>query len=73
VIGGISGGAAATYLTYRAAQSPVITKVNDQVIDAEHPASELLVRNRRGDRVKLTLIRNGKGDDRRLTLGQPPQ
>jgi hypothetical protein len=43
VIGGISGGAAATYLTYRAAQSPVITKVNDRVIDAEHPPSELLV------------------------------
>jgi hypothetical protein len=40
VIGGISGGAAATYLAYRAAQSPVITKVNDQVIDAEHPPSE---------------------------------
>jgi len=51
----------------------IITKVNDQVIDADHPLSSLLVRNRPGDKVKLTLIRNGKEMTVDVTLGQPPQ
>ena len=51
----------------------IITKVNDQVIDADHPLSSLLVKNRPGDRVKLTRIRNGKEMTVDVTLGQPPQ
>ena len=51
----------------------IITKVNDQVIDADHPLSSLLVKNRPGDKVKLTLIRTGKEMTVDVTLGQPPQ
>ena len=51
----------------------IITKVNDQVIDADHPLSNLLVKNRPGDKVKVTLIRSGKEMTVDVTLGQPPQ
>jgi 2-alkenal reductase len=51
----------------------IITKVNDQVIDADHPLSSLLVKNRPGDKVKLTLIRSGREMTVDVTLGQPPQ
>jgi S1-C subfamily serine protease len=51
----------------------IITKVNDQVIDADHPLSSLLIKNRPGDKVKLTLIRSGKEMAVDVTLGQPPQ
>src|SRR5438093_33164 len=51
----------------------IITKVNDQVIDADHPLSSLLVKNRPGDKVKLTLIRSGKEMTVDVSLGQPPQ
>jgi 2-alkenal reductase len=51
----------------------IITKVNDQAIDAKHPLSSLLVKNRPGDKVKLTLIRGGKEMTADVTLGQPPQ
>ena len=51
----------------------IITKVNDQVVDADHPLSSLLVKNRSGDKVKLTLIRSGKEMTVDVTLGQPPQ
>ena len=51
----------------------IITKVSDQVIDADHPLSSLLVKNRPGDKVKLTLIRSGKEMTVDVTLGQPPQ
>jgi 2-alkenal reductase len=51
----------------------IITRVIDQVIDANHPLSSLLVKNRPGDKVKLTLIRSGKEMTVEVTLGQPPQ
>jgi len=51
----------------------IITKVNDQVVDAGHPLSSLLIKNRPGDKVKLTLIRAGKEMTVDVTLGQPPQ
>jgi S1-C subfamily serine protease len=51
----------------------IITKVNDQVVNADHPLSSLLVKNRPGDKVKLTLIRNAKEMTVDVTLGQPPQ
>jgi len=51
----------------------IITKVNDQVIDADHPLSSLLVKNRPGDKVKLTLMRSGREMTVDVTLGQPPQ
>ena len=51
----------------------IITKVNDQAVDADHPLSSLLVKNRPGDKVRLTLIRSGKEMTVDVTLGQPPQ
>jgi S1-C subfamily serine protease len=51
----------------------VITKANDQVIEVDHPLSNLLIKNRPGDKVKLTLIRSGKEMTVDVTLGQPPQ
>ena len=49
----------------------IITKVNDQPIDAAHPLQTLLVRFRPGDRVKLTFFRDGKEQSVDVTLGQP--
>lgn len=49
----------------------IITKVNDQVIDAEHPLQTVMVKFRPGDRVKLTFIRDGREQTVDLTLGQP--
>lgn len=49
----------------------IITKVNDQVLDAEHPLPSVMVKFRPGDRVKLTFIRDGKDQTVDVTLGQP--
>ena len=49
----------------------IVTKVNDQAIDAEHPLPSVMVKFRPGDRVKLTFIREGKEQTVDLTLGQP--
>jgi S1-C subfamily serine protease len=49
----------------------IITKVNDQAIDAEHPLQSVMVKFRPGDRVKLTFIRDGKEQTVDVTLGQP--
>ena len=49
----------------------IITKVNDQMIDPQHPLQSVMVRFRPGDKVKLTLIRDGKAQTVDLTLGQP--
>jgi 2-alkenal reductase len=49
----------------------IIAKVNDQVIDAEHPLQSLMVKFRPGDRVKLTFIRDAKEQTVDVTLGQP--
>jgi serine protease Do len=49
----------------------IITKVNDQAIDAEHPLQSVMVKFRPGDRVKLTFIRDGREQSVEVTLGQP--
>jgi S1-C subfamily serine protease len=49
----------------------IITKVNDQAIDAEHPLPSVMVRFRPGDRVKLTFIRDREERAVDVTLGQP--
>ena len=49
----------------------IITKVNDQVVDPQHPLQSVMVKFRPGDKVKLTLIRDGKEQTVELTLGQP--
>jgi S1-C subfamily serine protease len=55
----------------RIRSNDIITKVNDQAIDAEHPLPSVMVKFRPGDRVKLTFIRDGKEQAVDLTLGQP--
>jgi S1-C subfamily serine protease len=49
----------------------IVTKVNDQAIDAEHPLPSVMVKFRPGDKVKLTFIRDGKEQSVDVTLGQP--
>jgi 2-alkenal reductase len=48
----------------------IITKVNDQQIDQEHPLQSLMLRSRPGDKAKLTLIRDGQTQTIDLTLGR---
>ncbi len=48
----------------------VITAINDQQIDEEHPISSILLHRRPGDKVKLTIIRDGKQQTVDLTLGR---
>ena len=50
--------------------SDVITKVNDQAIDQEHPLTSLMVKSRPGDKVKLTVIRGGQTQVIDVTLGR---
>ncbi|HEX4743189.1 MAG TPA: trypsin-like peptidase domain-containing protein [Candidatus Limnocylindria bacterium] len=48
----------------------VVTKVNDQVIDAEHPLKSLMLKFRPGDRVRLTVYRDGREQVIEVTLGR---
>jgi 2-alkenal reductase len=51
-------------------QGDVLTKVNDQVIDAEHPLKTIMLRFRPGDRVRLTVVRDGREQQVEVTLGR---
>ena len=55
----------------RIRSNDIVTKVNDQSIDAEHPLPSVMVKFRPGDRVKLTFIRDRNEQTVDLTLGQP--
>ncbi len=48
----------------------VITKVNDQVLDEEHPLLTVMLRYRPGDKVRLTIIRDGREQNVEITLGR---
>jgi S1-C subfamily serine protease len=48
----------------------VVTKLNDQQIDQEHPLQSLMVRFRPADRVRLTIIRDGATQTLEVTLGR---
>ena len=48
----------------------VLTKVNDQQIDQDHPLTSIMVRTRPGDKVRLTVIRGGQTQVIELTLGR---
>ncbi|MBI2774158.1 MAG: trypsin-like peptidase domain-containing protein [Chloroflexi bacterium] len=49
----------------------VLTKVNDQSVDEEHPLLTIMLKYRPGDKVKLTLIRDGREQVVEVTLGRP--
>ena len=78
---GLPGGTTGIIVTQVVSGSPadqagirandIITKVNDQAIDAEHPLQSVMVKFRPGDKVKLTFIRDGKEQTVDVTLGQP--
>lgn len=51
-------------------QGDVLTRVNDQVIDAEHPLKTLMLRFRPGDRVRLTIVRDGREQQVEVSLGR---
>ncbi|HUQ41231.1 MAG TPA: trypsin-like peptidase domain-containing protein, partial [Candidatus Limnocylindrales bacterium] len=48
----------------------IITKVNDQDIDQQHPLNSIMLKSRPGDRARLTLIRNGQTQVVEVTLGR---
>ncbi len=48
----------------------IITKVNDQQIDQEHPLTSIMAKTRPGDKVKLTVIRGGQTQVIELVLGR---
>jgi serine protease Do len=51
----------------------IVTKVNDQVLDAEHPLQSVMVKYRPGDKITLMVFRDSKLQTVDLTLGQPQQ
>ena len=51
-------------------QGDVLTKVNDQQIDQDHPLTSIMVRTRPGDKVRLTVVRGGQTQVIELTLGR---
>lgn len=53
-------------------QGDVITKVNDQQIDQEHPLTSIMAKTRPGDKVTLTVIRGGQTQTIQVTLGRSP-
>jgi 2-alkenal reductase len=48
----------------------VVTMLNDQQIDQEHPLQSLMVKFRPGDKVRLTIIRDGATQVLEVTLGR---
>ena len=48
----------------------IITKINDQQIDQQHPLNSLMLKSRPNDRVRLTLIRDGQTQTVEVTLGR---
>ena len=48
----------------------VVTKLNDQQIDQEHPLQSLMVKFRPGDKVRLTIIRDTATQTLEVTLGR---
>jgi S1-C subfamily serine protease len=50
----------------------LITKVNDQALDADHPLASLLAKTKPGDRLTITVLRGGQAKAITVTLGAPP-
>ncbi|HEY3125700.1 MAG TPA: trypsin-like peptidase domain-containing protein [Candidatus Limnocylindria bacterium] len=67
-ISAVVAGSPATAAGLRAGD--VVTKLNDQPIDQEHPLQSLMVKFRPGDRVRLTIIRDSATQTVEVTLGR---
>ncbi len=48
----------------------IVTKVNDQALDEEHPLATVMLHYRPGDKVRLTILRDGKEQTVEVTLGR---
>ena len=48
----------------------IITKINDQAIDQQHPLTSIMLKSRPGDRVRLTIIRDAQTQVVEVTLGR---
>ncbi len=68
VIGDILPGSPGAAAGIRAGD--VVTKVNDQAIDEEHPLATIMLRFRPGDRVRLSAVRDGREQVVEVTLGR---
>ena len=69
LIGEVVPGSAGASAGLRAGD--IVLKVNDQVIDPEHPLLTIMLRYRPGDKVRLTVFRDGKEQNVELTLARP--
>jgi S1-C subfamily serine protease len=70
IVTGINPGTPAAQVGIRVGD--VITKVNDQAIDQQHPLQSVMVKFRPGDKVRLTIIRGGTTMTVDVTLGARP-
>ena len=50
----------------------IITKINDQQIDQQHPLNSVMLKLRAGDKARLTLIRDTQTQTVEVTLGRQP-
>ena len=50
----------------------IITKINDQQIDQQHPLNSLMLKLRAGDKARLTFIRDAQTQTVEVTLGRQP-
>ena len=50
----------------------IITKINDQQIDQQHPLNSLMLKLRAGDKARLTFIRDTQTQTVEVTLGRQP-
>ncbi len=67
-ISAVVAGSPASQVGLRAGD--VVTKLNDQPIDQEHPLQSLMVRFRPGDKVRLVILRDGATLGIEVTLGR---
>jgi S1-C subfamily serine protease len=67
-ISGVVGGSPAAQAGVRVGD--VVTKLNDQQIDQQHPLQSLMVKFRPGDKVRLTIVRDGATQTIEITLGR---
>ena len=51
-------------------EGDLLTRVNGQILDAEHPLKTIILRFRPGDRVRLTIVRDGREQQIEVTLGR---
>jgi len=67
-ISAVVAGSPASQVGLRAGD--VVTKLNDQPIDQEHPLQSLMVKFRPGDKVRLAILRDGATLGIEVTLGR---